>query len=131
ALDSIVNKDYENKAIGRNEIEKDDVFFNVQEIITKDIEGSFFETHKKYIDIQIVIEGSENYGILLSDKDLEIVEPFNFEKDFTLFNKKPETIITLTPEDFIIFFTDEPHMPGLKVLEKKAIKKVVYKIKNN
>lgn len=129
AIDNIIDGNYKNKSVGKNEIDGNRVFFNIQEINTKDVEEAFFETHKKYIDIQIVIDGTENYGVLLSDKDLEIAEPFNCEKDFALFNKKPETIFTLTPEDFIIFFTDEPHMPGLKVNEKETIKKVVYKIK--
>lgn len=89
---------------------------------------NLFETHQKYIDIQIVINGAENYGVLLSDKNLEVIDPFDVEKDFGTFKKEPHTIFTITPEDFIIFFTNEPHMPGLKVKEKSFIKKVVYKI---
>lgn len=128
AIDNIISGDYKNKLVGKNEIDGNKVFFNIQEINTKDVEEAFFETHKKYIDIQIVIDGTENYGVLLSDEQLEVVKPFDKNNDLTLFNKKPEIILTLTPEDFIIFFTDEPHMPGLKVGEKNSIKKVVYKI---
>lgn len=129
AIDSILKEEYKKRTVGKNIIDGEKVFFNIQEIeSTKDIEEALFETHKKYIDIQIVIDGIENYGVLLSDEGLEIAEPFNTENDFGLFKKSPETIFTLSPEDFIIFFTDEPHMPCLKVNEKKSIKKVVYKI---
>ncbi|NME35482.1 MULTISPECIES: YhcH/YjgK/YiaL family protein [Fusobacterium] len=129
AIDSILKEEYKKGNVGKNEIDGEKVFFNVQEIeATKDVEEALFETHKKYIDIQIVIDGVENYGVLLSDEGLEVAEPFNYENDFGLFKKSPETIFTLCPEDFIIFFTDEPHMPCLKVNEKKSIKKVVYKI---
>ncbi|MCI6151792.1 MAG: YhcH/YjgK/YiaL family protein [Fusobacterium perfoetens] len=129
AIDSILKGEYKKGNIGKNIVDGEKVFFNVQEIdSTKDIEEAYFETHKRYIDIQIVIDGVENYGVLLSDEGLEVAEPFNYENDFGLFKKSPETIFTLSPEDFIIFFTDEPHMPCLKVNEKKSIKKVVYKI---
>ena len=129
AIDSIKRGDYKNGTLGRNEIDRDKVFFNFQELeSTKDFEEALFETHKKYIDIQVIVEGVENYGVLLSDEGLEVAEPFNEEGDFGLFKKYPETVFTLTPEDFIIFFTDEPHMPCLKVNEKKSLRKAVYKI---
>ncbi len=108
AIDSIKRGDYKNGTLGRNEVDGDKVFFNFQELeSTKDFEEALFETHKKYIDIQVIVEGVENYGVLLSDKGLEVAEPFNEEGDFGLFKKYPETVFTLTPEDFIIFFTDE------------------------
>lgn len=128
AIDSIIKGEFLKKELGKHEIDGDKVFFNVQELTTKSIEEAFFETHKKYIDIQIVTEGSENYGVLLSDENLKVHKPFDVEKDFGSFTKEPETIFTLVPGDFIIFFTDEPHMPGLKVREKATIKKVVYKV---
>lgn len=129
AIESIKRGDYKNGVLGRNEVAGDKVFFNFQELeSTKDFEEALFETHKKYIDIQVIVEGIENYGVLLSDEDLEVAEPFNYEGDFGLFKKYPETVFTLTPEDFIIFFTDEPHMPCLKVGEKKSLRKAVYKI---
>lgn len=128
AIDSIIKGEFLGKEPGKYKIDEENVFFNVQELTTKSIEESFFETHQKYIDIQIVINGAENYGVLLSDKNLEVIDPFDVEKDFGTFKKEPHTIFTITPEDFIIFFTNEPHMPGLKIKEKSFIKKVVYKI---
>ena len=128
AIESILNEEYLNKNIGKYEIESDQIFFSVQNLATKTMEEALFETHKKYIDIQIVIEGKENYGVLLSDENLEIHTPFYSGKDLTFFKKDAETIFTLTPEDFIIFFTDEPHMPGLKADNINNVKKVVYKI---
>lgn len=128
AIDSIIKGEFLEKEVGKYEIDGKNIFFNIQELTTKSVEEAFFETHQKYIDIQIVINGTENYGVLLSDENLEIINPFDIEKDFGTFKKEPHTTFTITPEDFIIFFTNEPHIPGLKVKEKTFIKKVVYKI---
>ncbi len=131
AIDEIVKGNYKvNPVLGRNEVAGDDVFFSYQELeATKDYEEGLYETHKKYIDIQIPIEGIENYGVLLEDKELTPLDEFDYEKDFCLFKEKEiSTIFTLTPEDFIIFFPGEPHMPCLKVGEKTPLRKVVYKI---
>lgn len=129
AIDSILKEEYKTAPIGKTVIDGDNVFFSSQAIeSTKDYEESLFETHKKYIDIQMVTEGSEGFGVLLSDEGLEVNKPFNYETDFGTFKKYPETIFNLVPGEFIIFFTDEPHMPCLKVGEKNSIKKVVYKV---
>jgi YhcH/YjgK/YiaL family protein len=46
-------------ALGRHEIDGDDVFALVQRYTTKPIEERVFESHRKYIDIQYVLQGRE------------------------------------------------------------------------
>lgn len=98
AIDSIAKREFLEKKVGKYEIDGEKVFFNVQEFTTKSIEEAFFETHKKYTDIQIVIDGTENYGVLLSDENLEILNLFDVEKDFGTFKREPYTILTVTTQ---------------------------------
>ena len=54
--------DLTNTAPGRVEIDGDQVFALVQEYNTKPKEQGFWESHRKYIDIQYVVSGSEHMG---------------------------------------------------------------------
>ncbi|MDP0494030.1 MAG: YhcH/YjgK/YiaL family protein [Fusobacterium sp. JB021] len=129
AIASIENKEYLKGKLGKNLIDGEEVFFNYDIVTTKEEKESVYEIHKKYMDIQIPIDNDENYSFSFSVENLKILENYNEEKDYAFYNGKIENKIKLTPEDFIIFFPEEPHMPLLMVENKKEIKKAIYKIK--
>ncbi|MFA6708285.1 MAG: YhcH/YjgK/YiaL family protein [Fusobacterium sp.] len=128
AIESIMKKEYLQGKPGKNIID-DEVFFNYDIGNTREEKDSFYEIHKKYIDIQIPINSDENYGFSFSVDKMEIKEVYNVEKDYAFYNGKVENKVRLTTKDFIIFFQEEPHMPLLTVDNKKEIQKVIYKIK--
>ena len=122
AIESIMAGDYLNASEGRHDIDGDNVYFNVQEnLMTREISETCFESHQKYIDIQLIIDGEEKFGYT-ARKVLK-------EKDYDHLDGEIEVICKMTKDRFILFFPLEPHMPCLKVGEKKRIKKAVYKIK--
>ncbi|MGL4989256.1 MAG: YhcH/YjgK/YiaL family protein, partial [Cetobacterium sp.] len=47
AIEAIENESYKKGVEGKNEIDGDNVFFNLQSCKTKTLENCFFETHKK------------------------------------------------------------------------------------
>lgn len=59
AIDFLVKTDLSALPLGRTEINGDNVFANVMEAQAKPVEELNFEIHKKYMDIQIDIEGTE------------------------------------------------------------------------
>ncbi|MGL6100596.1 MAG: YhcH/YjgK/YiaL family protein [Fusobacteriaceae bacterium] len=129
AIEVIENKGYKNGVEGKNEIDGENVFFNLQSCKTKTIENCFFETHKKYIDIHVVIEGEEGIGYSLKDSLKDCTE-YNEETDFKVVEGAEEYRLNMTPDNFVIVFPDEPHMP---LIAKENIvtdlKKVVFKIR--
>ncbi|WP_163469139.1 YhcH/YjgK/YiaL family protein [Fusobacterium sp. IOR10] len=129
AIESIVKKEYLQGKPGKNIIYDNEVFFNYDIVNTREEKDSFYEIHKKYIDIQIPINSDENYGFSFSVDGMEVKEAYNVEKDYAFYNGKVENKVKLTSKDFIIFFQEEPHMPLLMVDNKKKIQKVIYKIK--
>lgn len=129
AIESIKNKEYLCGNPGKNIIYKDEVFFNHRIVNTREEKDSFYEIHKKYIDIQIPIDNDENYAFSFSIDGMDMKEMYNDEKDYAFYNGDIKNKVRLTSEDFIIFFTEEPHMPLLMVDVKKKIQKVIYKIK--
>ncbi|MGL5797602.1 MAG: YhcH/YjgK/YiaL family protein [Cetobacterium sp.] len=129
AIETIENKSYKNGIEGKNEIDGDNVFFNLQSCKTKTLENCFFETHKKYIDIHVVIEGEEGIGYSLKDSLKDCTE-YNEETDFKVVEGKEEYRLNMTQNNFVIVFPDEPHMPLIAKDNIVAdLKKVVFKIR--
>ncbi|MGL6131913.1 MAG: YhcH/YjgK/YiaL family protein [Fusobacteriaceae bacterium] len=129
AIDEILKGDYKNSEVGKHEIDGRNVFYSTQVYKTKDLENCFFETHKEYIDIQLLIKGEENMAVSTME-NLQITQEYNPEKDVEKQKGECETVVKVSEDNFVIFFPAEPHMPGIKVLENMDVKKVVFKIKN-
>lgn len=129
AIESIEKREYLKGNLGRNEILNEEVFFVCDKVSTREEKNCLFETHKKYIDIQIPIDSEENYGVDLSVDEMELKEAYNEEKDYSFYLGEIKNKIKLTPLDFILFLPGEPHIPLLMTDRKKEIKKVIYKIK--
>lgn len=123
----IRNNDLSSYQKGRYEIDNDDIFVNIVEYDTKNIEDGFWEAHKKYIDIHFMIKGKEiinlNFIENLSDKGYK--EP----EDFLELEGEKSSFVTLCENDFLICFEEDAHMTGIKVDENEPIKKAIFKVK--
>lgn len=112
---------------GKYEIDGDNVFAIVAEYQTRDESEGKPESHKKYIDVQFVVKGSELIGYATLG-DQEIISDYNEENDIT-FYKSETSFVRIDEGMFAIFFPDDVHLPGIKVNEKSFLKKVVVKVK--
>ena len=112
---------------GKYEIDGDNVFVIVAEYQTKDESEGKPESHKKYIDVQYAVKGSEliGYAPLVNQ---EISEPYNEENDIVFYKTKC-SFLELSEGMFAIFYPDDIHLPGIKVGEKILVKKVVVKVR--
>ena len=113
---------------GTYEIEGRDLYVMVQDSETR-LEG-FLETHKKYIDVQVLISGEEmvycdwGYG-------LETETPYNEEKDFEFFKDREDKIeFVFAGGEFMILFPHDAHKPAMIYGDKQTVcKKLVFKVK--
>lgn len=129
AIKIIQEGSYKNGIEGKNEINGENLFFNLQICQTKILSDCFFEGHKDYIDIHIVIDGEENIGYSPKESLREKTE-YNKEADFQVLEGEEEYRYKMDKDNFIMFFPDEPHMPLISTKEvPKSLKKVVFKIK--
>lgn len=128
AFDFLRREDLASLAPGRYDIQGNDVYAMVQEYETKDLADAKYEAHRKYIDIQYLIEGVENMGYAQTDM-LGMVSPYNDESDFMLLEGEPRLILYHSKE-FFILFPQDAHMPGVSQGEKGRVKKVVVKVKD-
>ena len=108
-------------------MEGEHLFVSVDDYTTKDKSETRYESHRKYIDIQYVIEGEELMGLTTLDK-VEITEPYNEEKDIAFYEFEGGDYIKATPGNFVLFFPEDVHRPVMKVNENSRVRKIVVKV---
>ena len=113
---------------GKYEIDGDNIFAIVQEYQTLSTEAEQMEAHKKYIDVQYMINGEELIGhAVLQDQIPSQV--YEETTDFMLFWEQPSFFSKLQTGMFMIFYPTDLHMPCIKINEPATVKKLVIKVK--
>jgi YhcH/YjgK/YiaL family protein len=114
---------------GKFQVAGDSVYILIQEYLTKPESEKKWESHKKYIDIQIVLSGEEHMGYCPAHL-LKISEPYNEVKDVIFYdNDSPEYSKLLIPQNyFAIFFPGDAHKPGYYILKEERVRKIVFKV---
>lgn len=112
--------------VGRMEIDGNRVFALVQEYETKEFDLNLWEAHKKYYDIQFIIEGTEEIKIARIE-DMEPNTEYNSSLDYWLFSGEGGGI-KITKNQFMILTPEDIHQPGIKIeAATQKIKKIVIK----
>jgi len=105
-------------------------FANIDEYTTKKHENCKLEAHKKYIDIQLLLDGVEEL-YYIDVQGLEISEKYDENRD-VMFFAPPDKILNkviLTQGNFILLYPHEAHQPQMAYKnEPTKVKKVVVKI---
>jgi YhcH/YjgK/YiaL family protein len=113
----------------RYDIDGDNLFALVSEYVTKNEEDTKFEAHRKYIDIQYVISGSEQMSVSPFTQLKEVLVPYDDAKDIEFMSVNETTSYEATPDKLFIFFPSDIHRPSVKIGENKPVKKVVIKLR--
>lgn len=109
--------------IGKVKLQGDELVVNFQQAKAKTKEEARLETHNRFIDIQIPLDGVELMGYT-PRVDLK-EEEYNAEKDVTFYPGLAETYLTIKPGMFAIFFPEDAHAPCVSPV---SIKKIVVKV---
>ncbi len=114
---------------GRYELEGLDIYAVVQEYTTKPESEGKFEGHKKYIDIQYMVSGTEVIYVT-DEKHVSPVIAYDETADITFFGDFPEAVKgVLTDGMYGIFFPHDIHKPSLAFGgNPEAVKKIVVKV---
>ena len=125
---SLENGSYD---VGYNRIK-----MNVGKYFTKREEEKFWESHKKYLDVQIMIDGSERvaFNNIRNMKE----KSFNSERDLVILDGDKMFDVIIENGDVLVFFPNDVHKPELDIFNseneekcednKKIVTKVVFKI---
>lgn len=120
--------DLGNLPLGWQDLEEG-IRMNVMAFETSPAEGKQAEMHRKFIDIQLLIEGEELIEYGLSQPNLANYDAYREEEDYQLTAEiENKNDLILKPNMFAIFLPYEPHKPGNAVSENKWLKKLVVKV---
>jgi YhcH/YjgK/YiaL family protein len=112
---------------GKTALSGDDVFFMVQDYETKPA-AEFFEAHRLYADIQILLEGRERILWTPAPEGLTVTTPY--EPDAEFYAPTPEAAsLVLEPGRFAVFFPWDGHAPGLAASDPAPVRKAVAKVR--
>ena len=90
-------------------------------------EESFFEAHLNYLDIHIMVDGSERVEIAPPGA-LTLFDQ-NQSNDFYAYRGEGHYKLTLSPGDFLVVFPGDAHKIKMLVDEPETVTKVVFKVK--
>jgi YhcH/YjgK/YiaL family protein len=124
AFEYLKRTDLRSLPLGKTAIEGDEIFI----IIAKDEVGNErkkMETHTRYIDIQLAIDGAFPLEWHDVDSCKNYATEYDYEKDVQLYNDPPLFTVQLVSDMFAVVFPEDAHAaqpPQTSVL--KAIVKV-------
>jgi biofilm protein TabA len=96
---------------GRHDIDGDRVFALINRDPGRGHEGARLEAHRKYIDIQFLVDGSEEIGWRPLGECQSISEPYTDARDILFFADRPSSWIALPVGKFMILYPEDAHAP--------------------
>ena len=106
----------------------DKLFVRMQEYATNPPEASLWEAHRKYIDIQFMLSGTEEqfWAPISSAKPGTIV--YDDASDLLRCEAEAHSSIVLHPGEFTIFYPEDLHMPSCAHDSVATVQKIVVKV---
>ncbi len=126
AFDWLAKTDVSALSAGRHDIDGDNLFVNVMDIELKPRCEAALEVHDRYIDIQIMVGDTEEYGWSERCDCYAPREEFNRERDVQFFTDAPQTFFSLNERQFAIFFPEDAHAP---MLGEGRVRKLIFKLR--
>lgn len=111
---------------GRIHVEGSSLYVDVSTADGRGHAGAAYEAHRRRIDIQYVIAGTDEMSWRRLDGSLRS-KGYNTERDFEAFEEVPECWITVPEGHFTIFFPEDVHAamggsgPMYKYIAKVAV----------
>lgn len=129
ALKYLEQNDLKERQNGHYDILGNDVYINIQDYTSKPETQGKWEAHRKYIDIQFMIKGSERIGVGEID-NYQTSEAYDEAKDLEFLNTTNDKhqFINMNENDFIILYPQDVHMPQIAMDTPSYVKKAVVKI---
>jgi YhcH/YjgK/YiaL family protein len=109
----------------RHEIDGEKLFCMISKGPGRSRSEAKLEAHRKYIDIQYVIAGTDEMG-WRPTADCKLIDTeYDADKDIMFFNDPPDSWTPVPAGSFVIFFPQDAHAP---LVSSEEIHKAVLKI---
>lgn len=125
AFEHLAEVDLAELKTGEHEVEGRRLYMIAAQDPGRGREGARIEAHRKYIDIQIVVSGTEVIGWRRLEECEGVDEAYNAENDIGFFTDEPTAWLELPPGTFAILFPEDAHAP---LAGEGLVRKVVVKV---
>ncbi|KQC10036.1 MAG: hypothetical protein APR62_02200 [Smithella sp. SDB] len=125
AFEFLLRPDLKELPVGKYEIDADRVYAMVSKENGRRKEDALLETHEKYIDIQLVMTGTDDMGWKPKSLCKKPAGKYDQKNDEQIFMDEPDAWISTQSGAFVIFFPEDAHMP---LISSGQIHKVVVKV---
>jgi biofilm protein TabA len=125
AFEFMRNTDLHALTPGVHQIVDKQLFVIVEEAAGRTRAEAKLECHRRYIDIQLVLEGVDEMGWKPLADCHQPIDEYNSERDIRFFDDVPASWIATPAGAFCIFFPDDTHAP---LVSSGAIRKVIFKV---
>lgn len=112
-------------APGEYEIDGKNVYCKIWEGDLKGMESPKLEVHDSYIDIHILLNGTETIGVKDRGRCGDEYEPYNESEDIAFYNDEPENYVVLGVDNMAIIFPADAHAP---LIGEGTCKKAIIKV---
>jgi len=114
-------------ADGRYDV-SDNVYVMVKRYETEPAQNLRYETHQKWVDVQVMIKGTEYMGWKNVDP-AQWNDPYDEETDASFHPSMTGDDLKVDAGMFVIFFPEDAHKPGCCADAPQAVEKLVFKVK--
>ncbi|RJQ83902.1 MAG: DUF386 domain-containing protein [Desulfobacteraceae bacterium] len=125
AIDFLSRPDLQELPAAKYEIDGDRVYAMVSREPGRRKEDALLETHEKYIDIQLVLAGTDEMGWKPKSLCKQPAGEYDHATDMQFFADEPDAWLATQSGAFVIFFPEDAHMP---LISSGQLHKVVVKV---
>lgn len=128
AIAYVKNHDFTKAAPGEYPIDGTRIYAKVFDLTSKPVEETRPEVHKNYIDVQFWVSGEELMGFATLKEAYQVADYNEAEDLYFLQAVKDESFIKAVQGDYMVFFPNDCHRPGVMVNKPVTYRKVVVKV---
>ena len=124
-LDFVRRANLDMLPVGRHEIEGDAVYVLVVETDLRKRNDALLEAHRRYIDVQVVLTGTETMGWTPLALCSRVNKPYAEPSDIEFYDDDASAWIPVRPGQMAIFFPQDAHAP---LVGDGRVRKLIFKV---
>ena len=112
---------------GCHEIDAKRIFVNIVEYETVKPEDRFWEAHREYLDVHLMLEGTERIDLnFIQNMD---VKEYAAKDDFLSMDGEKNASVILKPGDFLVCYPTDAHRTAVAADKQENFKEAIFKVK--
>ena len=125
-FDFIAKTDFTKLESGKYKVPSTEMKYELSRYKTKPLAQGRLETHKKFIDVQVLVKGHETMGTQPLSKTMKVTQDYSEETDVMFYaESETTTFVNMNDGTFCVFYPSDMHLPCCSDDQGDVIKVVV------